>query len=241
MHLLGHYEDVPVQGTHRKARVYFPTLLKHVLISLAIFFVPFICIFSSASTLAELVELVKESFHEPIILVFFAIVLFLSLADFWVNRLTARDARRMRDGQLVARRGVLWAVGQKAGGRYPGPWRLVIDREGPDGSPLGDELYPLTVEQYNRHMEKYAQGGSGYAWLVELAVLPPLDTPEFLDPAPGGQPSPGDRFGFGQMPVSQGQIAEIFYLQQQPYGCYIGGRDLFPEDNAAAKTRSGSA
>ena len=121
MHLFGHYEEVPVQGTHRKARVYFPTLLKHVLISLAIFFVPFICIFSSASTLAELVELVKESFHEPIILIFFAIVLFLSLADFWVNRLTARDARRMRDGRRPLPRPL--ASGHRPGGagRQP-PW-----------------------------------------------------------------------------------------------------------------------
>ncbi len=223
MSLLGHYETVPVRGTHRKAKIYISSLLKHILVSLAIAFVPFAILLSTRPTPEE----VREAFLDPWFLGFTLVILLIALMVFWTNRRLARDARRMVAGELVARTGVLWTMGQ-CGGRHPGPWRLVIETQDAVGNPLRNEIYNISEELYKRHMEKYAEGGRSYAWLVELAVLPPLGVPEFTEPPfPSPREAPSDPMGFGEMPVSRAEVADIFYLEQQPYGCSPGSSTLF--------------
>ena len=226
MRLFGHWETVPVRGTHRKAKIYVSHLLKHILVSLAIILVPAAAVASSRPTPEEL----RESFRDPFFLVCTVVVLLLSAATFWANRLFARDARRMQAGELVARTGVLWAISQDGvHSRHPGTCRLAIDIQDAVGNPLGDQLYNIPEHLYKRHMEKYAKGGRGYAWLVELAVLPPLEGPEFPEPkAASGEKAPADPMGFGEMPVSRAEVADIFYLERQPYGCDINDQSLFP-------------
>ena len=202
MSLLGHYETVPVRGTHRKAKIYISSLLKHILVSLAIAFVPFAILLSTRPTPEE----VREAFLDPWFLGFTLVILLIALMVFWTNRRLARDARRMVAGELVARTGVLWTIGQ-CGGRHPGPWRLVIETQDAVGNPLRNEIYNISEELYKRHMEKYAEGGRSYAWLVELAVLPPLGVPEFTEPPfPSPREAPSDPMGFGEMPVSRTKL-----------------------------------
>lgn len=228
MSLLGHYETVPVRGTHRKAKIYISSLLKHILVSLAIAFVPFAILLSTRPTPEE----VREAFLDPWFLGFTLVILLIALMVFWTNRRLARDARRMVAGELVARTGVLWAIGQGGSRRYPGPWRLVIDTQDAAGNPLRNEIYDISEELYRKHMAKRAPGGRGYAWLVELAVLPvPEGGQEFTQPSlptAGEADTPLDPMGFGEMPVSRAVVADIFYLEQQPYGCSIDDRALFP-------------
>ena len=240
MKLFGHFETVPVRGTERKATVYVSSLLKDILISLTIAAVPFAIFFSGRSAPEKVPEGLPdpwflefiEDLHDPWFLGFTLVLFLVSLMVFWGNRLFAKDVRRMVAGELVARTGVLWAIGQGGSRRYPGPWRLVIDTQDAAGNTLRNEIYDISEELYRKHMAKRAPGGRGYAWLVELAVLPvPEGGQEFTQPSlptAGEADTPLDPMGFGEMPVSRAVVADIFYLEQQPYGCSIDDRALFP-------------
>lgn len=226
MKIFGHYETVPVRGTHRKAKIFVLSLFKHILISLTIASVPLAIPLSRRPTLEE----IREEFFDPWLLGFTLVTLLAALVVFWGNRLFARDARRMQAGELVARRGVLWVIGQEnPKGRHPGPCRLVIETQDAAGTPLRDEIYNISEELYKRHMEKRAARGDRSAWLVELAVLPPSGVQEFSQPSPSSPSAedPMDSMGFGNMPVSRAVVADIFYLERQPYGCSAVASALF--------------
>ena len=221
MKLFGHYEMVPVRGTHRKATVYVPSLLKHILVSLAIALVPAALPLSRRPAPEDL----REELLDPWFLGFALVMLLAALVVFWGNRLFARDARRMVSGELVARTGVLWVIGQQPSSSL---CRLVIETQDAAGNPLRSEIYNIPEELYKRHMEKRAKNGRGYAWLVELAILPPLGAPEFAEPPlPSPKEAPSDPMGFGEMPLSRAEVADIFYLERQPYGCSPVSSSLF--------------
>ena len=218
MRLFGHYETVPVRGTHRKAKVYAPSLIKHILISLIIALVPLITVLSYAHDMETIIQEMKSGAS----IGFSIFMLAMALIVFYANRMFARDTQRMLSGELTARTGVLWAIGQQS---RSGPCRLAIETQDAAGAPLRNELYRIPETLYKGYMEKRA----GSAWLVELAVLPPLTGPEFVEqsflpPVEGAAPDP---MGFGEMPVSRAEVADIFYLARQPYGCDTGCSSLF--------------
>lgn len=216
MRLFGHYETVPVRNTRRKVKVYVPSLIKHILISLLIALVPLMIVLSYTHDMGQIIQELTGGFSMG----FSVFMLALALVVFYGNRMFARDTRRMLSGELTARTGVLWAIGQQS---RSGPWRLVIETQDAAGTPLRNEIYNIPETLYKEFMEKR----SGSAWLVELAVLPPLSGPEFSEPAASGEGAGPDPMGFGKMPVSRAEVAEIFYLERQPYGCVNDCRSLF--------------
>lgn len=222
MRLFGRVETVPVRGSRRRAKVFVPSLIKHVLISLIIALVPLVTVLSYAHDMETILQEVRgRSF-----IGFSLFMLVLALVVFWGNRMFARDARRMLAGELTARTGVLWAMGQQADIRWhSGPCRMAVEIQDAAGNPLRNEIYRIPEELYKEYREKR----SGSAWLVELAVLPPANGPEFSEersPLVGGKAF-SDPMGFGEMPVSRSEVAEIFYLERQPYGCVSDRGALF--------------
>ena len=220
MKLLGHYEPVPIRNSNRKVEVYFPCFISKVFPLIPINGWPFLILWSTGERIADLALWV----------IIVEILLCAILDLFYISYRVILDGelKRMRNGELVSKRGELYEIGKWGSPDHGGRpfYRFAVKGSNENGEPF-DEIYEMPPELYDKYLNrfdhsKFQRVSHGPAYLVEIAYLPPVNTPEFTYLEPSSKlRKPND--SHIHLPISKSRVVEIFYNQRLPYKCYIGG------------------
>lgn len=224
MKFLGHYESIPISNSKRKVKVYIPHLVEKAFPLLPINGWPLLILWSTGERIADLA-----------LWVIIVEVILVAIGDlFYISYVVITDGeiKRMRNGELVSKKGEMYEIGKWGSSDHGGRpfYRFAIKGCNISGEPF-DEIYKMPPELYDKYLERFPHSSfkrvtHGPAYLVEIVYLPPLNTPEFTYLSSSSQlRKPND--SHIHLPISQSLVVEIFYNQKLSYKCYIGSGALF--------------
>lgn len=241
MSVWGHYEKMSVQGSKRKAKIFIPSLLHSALPPFVFFVMP---IAAMLSTSDKGRSLLYSPWSIALGVFFFLFFFAVGLMGVWAGICEQRDARRMRNGELVLRSGELFILSRTSTTRYRHGYRFAIRNQQGRGEV---EIYEMPEKLYQQFSAR-CWGGTYHArslreesrlfyglqprvYQVDLVVLPPEKGPAFrlveLSDHMRRIAGEGSSKNDGKYPVFTGTVADILYKEGRFDTFYVKDDVLF--------------
>lgn len=241
MSLWGHYEKISVQGSKRKVKIFIPSLLHSALPPLVFFAIPIVAMLSGSD---EGRPLRYSPWSIAFIAFFFLLFFAVGLMGVWAGICEQRDAKRMRNGELVLRSGELFMLSRMYSMRYHHDYRFAIRNQQGRGEVEIYEMPEKLYQQFSarcwggtyhvrslREESRLFYGLDPRVYQVDIVVLPPEKGPAFrlveLSDAMRRIAGEGLPKNDGKYPVFTGTVVDILYKNGRFDTFYVKDDVLF--------------